>query len=142
MNAVRTRTLELTRFTSPDDPSRDCRATWAVHRETGAASTAVIYFELEPGKRLGRHTDSAEEILVVLDGAVEAEVGEKRVRLEAGALVVVPAQAPHDVISVGDRPARVAGMFSSNTIVSTFDDPWQPVNSRVVTTPMPDEVAG
>jgi len=140
MHSVETRSLELTHFTSPNDPSRDCRAAWAVHRETGSASSAVIYFELAPGKHLGRHVDSAEEVLVVLDGTVEAVVGDERVRLTAGGLAVVPALVPHDVVAVGDRPARVAGVFSSNTIVATFDDVWQPVDSRVVTTPMPADV--
>ena len=32
-------------------------------RGTGTKSTAVVYFEIEPGYRLGTHTDSAEEIL-------------------------------------------------------------------------------
>lgn len=137
MLIARTQDLDLIHFTSPEDRDRACRANWALHREAGTASTAVIYFELEPGKHLGRHTDSAEEVLVVLEGTVEAIVGEERVRLEAGALALVPAQVPHDVRGVGDRTARVAGVFSSNSIVSVFDGEWQPVGSRVVTTPMP-----
>ena len=136
MLALQTRDLELTHFTS-SDPTRECRATWAVHREAGAASTAVIYFELDPGRHLGRHTDSAEEILMVLEGTVEATIGEKRIRLDAGALAVVPAQVPHDVRAIGESTARVAGVFSSNTIVSVFDGPWEPIQSRVVTTPEP-----
>jgi quercetin dioxygenase-like cupin family protein len=137
MQTIDTRALELVRFSSDEDPTRECRAAWAVHREAGSASTAVIYFELEPGKRLGRHTDSAEEVLVVLEGTVEAVVGEERVRLEPGGMAVVPALVPHDVVNAGDRPARVAGMFSSNTIVAVFDGPWQPIGSNVVTTPPP-----
>jgi quercetin dioxygenase-like cupin family protein len=141
MHTVPTESLELTHFTSPDDPTRECRAAWAVHRETGSASTATIYFELPPGRRLGRHTDSAEEVLVVLEGEVEAVVGDERARLEAGGLAVVPAQVPHDVVNVGEEPARVAGVFSSNTVVSVFDGPWRPVDSRVVTTPEPAAAA-
>ena len=43
-----------------------------MHTGVGAASTAVIYFEHEPGEHHGRHTDSAEEVVLVLEG--EAEV--------------------------------------------------------------------
>ncbi|MDQ3851503.1 MAG: cupin domain-containing protein [Thermoproteota archaeon] len=35
----------------------------------------LYYFELEePGKELGAHTDSAEEIVYVIDGTIEATV--------------------------------------------------------------------
>jgi quercetin dioxygenase-like cupin family protein len=34
-----------------------------------------VYFELEPGKELGAHTDSAEEIVYIIDGTVEATIG-------------------------------------------------------------------
>lgn len=37
----------------------------------GAADSAVVYVELEPGTRLEEHTDSPEEILLVLEGEVE-----------------------------------------------------------------------
>jgi len=30
-------------------------------------------------------------------------------------------------------------VFSSNTVVAVFDEPWQPVDSRVVTTPVTAE---
>jgi mannose-6-phosphate isomerase-like protein (cupin superfamily) len=51
---------------------------------TGTASTAVVYMELEPGAELPSHTDSAEELLLVLDGSAEATVGDEEGRLEAG----------------------------------------------------------
>jgi len=137
MKGIATQDLELVRFFSENDEARECRATWALHGESGSASTAVIYFELERGKRLGRHRDSAEEVLVVLEGAIEATVGDDRIRVEAGGMALVPAQVPHDVRNVGDGPARVAGFFSSNTIVAVFDEPWQPIGSRVVTSPAP-----
>jgi hypothetical protein len=36
---------------------------------------------------------------------------------------------------VGDERVRVAGFFSSNVIVSTFDQPVMPFGQRVVGTP-------
>jgi uncharacterized cupin superfamily protein len=41
---------------------------------------------------VGTHTDSAEEVLVVLDGEVEIVVGDERHRASAGAIAVVPAR--------------------------------------------------
>jgi quercetin dioxygenase-like cupin family protein len=87
--------------------------------------------------RLGRHTDSAEEVLVVLAGEVDVIVGDERRRLAAGAMAVVPAEAPHDVVGVGDRAARVTGIFPSSKVVSVFDDAWLPYGTRVLGTPEP-----
>jgi quercetin dioxygenase-like cupin family protein len=140
MLKIQTQDLELTHFHSLDDQSREARADWPVYRDRGSASTAVVYFELEPGKRLGTHTDSAEEVLVVLEGEVEVVVGDERGRVRAGGIAVVPAMEPHDVICAGDARARVAGVFSANTILSAFEGEWQPMGTNIVGTPPPAEV--
>jgi quercetin dioxygenase-like cupin family protein len=141
MHIVHTAELELMPAHHRGDDGNIVRATWPVHRGTGARSSAAVLFELGPGVRLGRHTDSAEEVLVVLEGDVEIEVGEERRRASAGAIAVVPAEVPHDVIGAGDTPARVTGVFSANTIVSVFDDEWVPYGTRVLGTPPPAELA-
>ena len=92
--------------------------------------------------RLPRHTDSAEEVLVVLEGEIEATIGDDRARLVAGGVAVVPALVPHGAESVGERTAKVAGVFSANTIVAIFDDAFDQTGGRVVgTPPAPDAVA-
>lgn len=88
---------------------------------------------------LGTHTDSAEEVLVVLAGEVDVVVGDQRRRVAAGGIAVVPAEVAHDVVGAGEDTARVAGVFSANTIVSVFDDEWVPYGTRVLGTPPPAE---
>jgi quercetin dioxygenase-like cupin family protein len=88
---------------------------------------------------LPSHTDSAEEVLVVLEGEIEATVEGKQGRLRAGGIAVVPAMVTHGARNVGDGVARVAGVFSSNTIVAVFDDEFEGVGTRVVGTPPPAE---
>ena len=70
MHAVQTRELELVSAHYVGDPDNVVAAAWPVHRGTGARNTAAVLFELAPCKRLGTHTDSAEEVLVVLEGEV------------------------------------------------------------------------
>jgi quercetin dioxygenase-like cupin family protein len=139
MHAVQTQDLDLQPADHRDDDSNVVRAAWPLHRGTGSLSTAAVYFALDRGMRLGRHTDSAEEVLVVLEGEVEIVVAEQRARARAGAMAVVPAEVPHDVIGVGQSTARVAGVFPSNTVVSVFDDEWVPYGTRVLGTPPPAE---
>jgi quercetin dioxygenase-like cupin family protein len=138
MYVTQTQDAELLAAHHREDPANVVHAAWPVHRDVGARSTAAVYFELAAGAHLGSHTDSAEEVLVVLEGEVEISVGAERRRAGAGALAVVPAQVPHDVAAVGG-PAKVAGIFSASTIVSVFEDTWLPFGTRVLGTPPPAE---
>ena len=58
------------------------RVNFPVHSATGTASTATVLFELDPGAELGVHTDSAEELLIILQGTAEARIGDEVGRLE------------------------------------------------------------
>lgn len=132
--------LELMKVSYEDDPTMRVRVNFPLHVGTGTKSTAVVYFEIEPGCRLGSHTDSAEEILVILEGEAEATVGDEQARVSAGNMAVVPAIVPHDLRNVGDETVRVVGFFSSNVVASTFDRPLMPFGQRaVIPTPIQEE---
>jgi quercetin dioxygenase-like cupin family protein len=90
---------------------------------TGCADTAAVYMVFEPGGALPEHTDSAEEWLLVLEGTVEATVGEETGVLEANQLALVPALVPHSARNVGDGPARILGFFGASTNLGVFTDP-------------------
>lgn len=105
------------------DPTRRVRAAFPISSATGAAASAGVYFELEPGAHLGVHTDSSEELLIVLEGSGEGVVGDERARVEPGTVVVVPAMVPHDMVNTGDGPLRVLGTFAGSTVVATFEEP-------------------
>jgi len=87
----------------------------------------VVYFEVQPGERLGTHTDSAEEILYIVAGEADAEVGDERGRVRAGDLAVIPAMVPHGLVTVGDQPVKVVGFFCDSVVTSTFEDTLQPI---------------
>jgi len=135
MIAERIEDLELMEVWYEDDPTMRIRVNFPFFLGTGTKSTAVVYFEIEPGHRLATHTDSAEEILLVLEGEAEATVGDERGRVSAGEMAVVPAMAPHALRNAGDETVRVVGFFSSNVVASTFDRPLMPFGQRVVGTP-------
>lgn len=130
--------LELMEGWATDDESLRMRVTFPVFHAVGAKSTALVYFELEPGDRVGTHTDSAEEILLILEGRAEATVGDEHGTLEVGSIALVPALEPHDVRNIGEGTLRVIGFFSSNSVVSVFEHALQPFGERVVGTPLPE----
>jgi len=135
MIAERIDQLELVEVWYENDPTMRLKVNFPFFLGTGTKSTAVVYFEIEPGYRLGTHTDSAEEILLILEGEVEVSLGDEQGRLSAGEMTLVPAMVPHGLRNVSAETARVVGFFSSNVIVSTFDQPMMPFNQRVLGTP-------
>ena len=140
MLAASTPELELNDVWQDDDPRKRVRVAFPINRATGAEHTAVVYFEVAPGDRLGTHTDSAEEILYIVAGEGEAEVGDERGRVRAGDLAVIPALVPHGVVNTGDEPLKVVGFFCESQITSNFEAPLQPIGQPTVTmggTPVP-----
>ncbi|MGH2530873.1 MAG: cupin domain-containing protein, partial [Thermomicrobiales bacterium] len=118
--------LELVEAASDADSTLQMRAVLPIYAAKGATSSAVVYFEIEPGKRVGRHTDSAEEIVLVLQGEAEALIDGERGRLSSGQMALIPAMAPHDVANVGQETLRVVGFFAGATLVHTFYEPYLP----------------
>ena len=135
MIAERIDQLELLEVWYENDPTMRLKVNFPFFLGTGTKSTAVVYFEIEPGYKLGTHTDSAEEILLILEGTAEVSLGDEQGRLSAGEMALVPAMVPHGLRNVGEETVRVVGFFSSNVVVSTFDQPMMPFNQRVLGTP-------
>jgi quercetin dioxygenase-like cupin family protein len=106
-------------------------SSFPIHSGTGAASTATVMIEIEPGGELPRHVDSAEELLIVLEGVAEASIGDETGRLEKHQVALVPAMAPHGLRNVGDETLRVFGTFSASTVVATFEEPMGPDRLQV-----------
>ena len=141
MQAVRIDELELFEGWSQSDAGMRVRAGFPISSGTGTKSTTVVYFELEPGEHLGSHTDSAEEVLLVVSGSGEATIGEEQAAVQTGTLAVVPALVPHSLKNTGEETLRVIGFFSSSTVLSIFDEPMEPFGTRYFATPMIEEEA-
>ena len=132
MLTVKTTELDLIPTTNESLGHR-VNVAFPINKYAGAAERGVVYFEIAPGDRLATHTDSQEEILYIVSGECEAHAGDEVCRLEAGDLAVIPAMVPHGVTKViGDEPLKVVGFFAGSTIVSTFEEPLQPVGLRVL----------
>lgn len=135
MTTINLNNIELTEFTGVKHSNQHCKATFPVLGANGSKELASVYFELAPGDHLGRHTDSAEELLIVLSGEVEAEVDGRRIHATAGSLILVPKMVPHNLSNVGNGLAKVLGVFGgANNIVATFEEDWLPHYSNVVDT--------
>ena len=137
MQTASTPRLELNEAWLENDPRQRVRVAFPINKATGAEHTAVVYFEVAPGERLGSHTDSAEEILYIVAGEGLAELGDERGPVRAGDLAVIPAMVPHGIINTGTETLKVVGFFCESEITSEFEAPLQPMGQATVTMGVP-----
>ena len=117
-----------------DVPAQHAYSTFPFLGAQENENVSLVYFELQPGEELGRHTDSAEEVLFIVEGKVEVSIGDEIGIVEAPSLALVPTLKPHNLRNVGDVRAKVAGFFPSRYLVATFDNEWQPDGTNVIDT--------
>ncbi len=133
--------LEMIEAWYEQDPAMRITFQFPFYAATGNEHSSVVYFEIEPGHYLGTHTDSAEEIVLLLSGTVEASLGDEKGQLSAGQAVLIPAMVPHGVRNIGDETARCVGFYSAAIVESTFEQPILPIGERKVGTPPVESAA-
>ena len=119
MNAIHLDNYELI------DRGPGFRVNFPMHSATGTASTATVLFEIDPGHELAVHRDSAEELLIILQGTGEARVGDEVAQVRPHDMAIVPPMELHGLRNTGDEVLRVLGTFSASTVVSTFETPLE-----------------
>ena len=122
--------LELDSFWSDEDPSVMHRGHWLLSAEEGADATAVTYFEIDPGKRIGMHTHDAEETIVVMQASGEVLVSDDSFGFAPGAVIFVPEGAAHDVRNTSAETFRAVSFFPAPEVASVFEVVLQPAGSR------------
>lgn len=131
MIAMKLSELEIGEFWHDEDSCRG-RGGFPLVGVPGTESVGMVYFEIDPGNSLGLHTDSPDEVVVILSGAALATIGDEQAEIGAGSVAFIPSMVPHGFESIGDEPLRVVGIFPESNVVSTFEYALQPWNSRVI----------
>jgi len=108
------------------EPDARWRSASALGPGSGASDSGCSVLEVEPGCRLGRHIDSAEETVVVLEGQAEVVIEGTAERLPCGALALVPKEVPHEIRNPGPSVMRFVAFYAEADVVSTYDQPVQP----------------
>lgn len=94
-------------------------------------SFGAVYFEIEPGNKLATHTDSQDEVVILLSGEGEGRIGDETRQLAAGGVVFIPAMEPHGFRNTGSETIRAFGLFAGPDVVSTFEHDVMPLGIRV-----------
>jgi len=80
-----------------------------------AAQTQTAVMTLQPGQESGEkgneHAQS-DQVLYVISGEIEAEIGSEKATLHAGDVVIVPAGAAHRFRNAGKTPAQTLNVYA------------------------------
>jgi mannose-6-phosphate isomerase-like protein (cupin superfamily) len=129
MISVDPRSAEFSDSWQDEDEAARWRSAPGHSPSDGARDSGSSLLEVDPGHHLPRHTDSAEEIIVVVSGVAEVVVGEERSRVAAGGLALVPKCVAHEVRNAGEEVLRFAAVYAEPDVVTTYEHEVQPDGS-------------
>jgi quercetin dioxygenase-like cupin family protein len=135
LDPVATGDLPRTHVTVDGDASINWGGAFVAYGGHGATQSTTIVFEIEPGGRLGWHTDQTEETQYIIDGTGELQREDGVFPVGPGSVFVLPTDVRHDLVNTGTKPLRAVGFFAAAMFTQHFDDRLQPGNSQVVGTP-------
>ena len=98
----------------PDDHRPESR--WRLVVDPGddrgrVDSLALLVEEMAVGDRIPLHTHDVDEAITILDGDAETRLGDERRRVGPGAVIFIPAGAPHGTANAGGRPLHIQAVF-------------------------------
>ncbi|CAN5511472.1 hypothetical protein BH23CHL2_BH23CHL2_31200 [soil metagenome] len=131
MIAKQLNTLELFDAWQQEGHSPHWRVQFPLMGVSGTESLGSVYFEIDPGQALPIHTDSRDELVVLLSGSGEGTVGEATAEFSAGGIIFIPAMAPHGFRNTGADTIRAIGIFAGAAVISTFEHEVKPMGMTV-----------
>lgn len=99
----------------PETPWRPNYHKWDITRPgDGTISSSLSYSVVGVGTGAPLHTHGADELIVILEGTVEARLGDDVSNVGADHTLVIPPNTPHSFTSVGPGDARIMAFFPVN----------------------------
>jgi len=128
--------LERGEVWGEDDAAVRWAGAFAVYGGHGTTQSSTIVYEIEPGKRLGWHTDATEETQYILagNGKLFMEDGSTHM-VGPGSVFALPTGVKHDLANVGKETLRAVAFFAAAMFTQDFDDVMMPPKSHILGTP-------
>ena len=128
--------LERTKIHAEDDATVRWAGAFAVYGGHGATASSTIVYEIEPGGRLGWHTDATEETQYIIagTGTLHLEDGSSY-PVGPGSVFVIPTPMRHDLANTGNETLRAVAFFAAAMFTQTFDNVMLPPKSHIPGTP-------
>ena len=119
-----------------DDSSVSWNGAFVLYGGSGTTQSSTIVYEIEPGGRLGWHTDATEETQYIIAGTGELRLEDGTVHnVEPGSVFVLPTPLRHDLVNNGTETLRAVAFFAAAMFTQTFDNVMLPPRTHVLGTP-------
>jgi quercetin dioxygenase-like cupin family protein len=128
--------LKRTKVWGETDRAVSWAGAFAVYGGHGATASSTIVYEIEPGKRLGWHTDATEETqyMIAGTGKLYLEDGSTHA-VGPGSVFVLPTPLRHDLENTGKETLRAVAFFAAAMFTQDFDQVMLPPKSHILGTP-------
>ena len=119
-----------------DDKTVNWNGAFATCGGNGSTASSTIVYEIEPGNRLGWHTDATEETQYIIagTGTLFLEDGSKHT-VGPGSVFVLPTPMRHDLANTGKETLRAVAFFAAAMFTQTFDNRMMPPKTHVLGSP-------
>jgi mannose-6-phosphate isomerase-like protein (cupin superfamily) len=74
--------------------------------EHGGAGVCLLFVDAPPGRGPSLHQHPYEEVFILTEGRGTFWAGDEEAELEAGQVLIVPANTPHRFVNTGDGPLK------------------------------------
>ena len=127
MRAVDPRDSEWSEAWIEGEEGARWRSAMGLGASTGAKASGCSLLEIPVHGFLPRHTDSAEEIIVVISGRATVTAGDASPQeLGTGGLALIPENLPHSVRNTGVETLRFVAVYAAPEVVTRYEGPVQP----------------
>jgi quercetin dioxygenase-like cupin family protein len=112
---------------------------FAVYGGHGTTASSTIVYEIEPGARLGWHTDATEETQYVIAGTGKLYLEDGSTHaVGPGSIFVLPTPMRHDLENTGKETCRAGAVLAAAMFTQDFDQVMLPPKSHILGTPNRD----
>src|SRR3954469_15247440 len=128
--------LERVQVRGSENPAVRWNGAFVVYGGHGTTQSSTIVYEIEPGGRLGWHTDATEETQYILAGSGKLFLEDGTTYLVGpGSVFVLPTGVKHDLANVGTATLRAVAFFAAAMFTQNFDNVMLPPKSHILGTP-------
>jgi len=128
--------LPRTKVWGETDSAVSWAGAFAVYGGHGTTASSTIVYEVEPGKRLGWHTDATEETQYIIAGTGKLYLEDGSTHpVGPGSVFVLPTPMRHDLENTGKETLSAVAFFSAAMFTQDFDQVMLPPKSHILGTP-------
>ena len=134
---IDSKTLPRTKVWGVIDPAVRWQGAFAIYGgDGGSLASSTIVYEIEPGGRLGWHTDATEETQYIVSGQGKLYLEDGTTHpVGPGSVFVLPTPLRHDLENTGKDTLKAVAFFAAAMFTQDFDQVMLPPKSHILGTP-------